>query len=119
MIVVLDFAALGSDNPFKKYSQPAFFTIVEDLTPEPRFQGAYVLRDSEGNLIRATDISSYLTEVSVWAAYNAERSSSTAANLDRQIHDLSVRVAVLKEVLMGQVVRVLTNEQAEKLGVKP
>jgi hypothetical protein len=126
MTVVLDRVSL-SGGPFAKYQQPAFFTIVEDLTPEERFNGDYVLQDQEGNRIPttadpedkfATNASSYLTDVSVWSAWKADNYETALAAHKQSIHDLAVRVAILKEVMATQGVRVITNEQAKALGIK-
>lgn len=124
MMVVLDHVSLSGDSPFAKYQRPAFFTIVEDLTPEERFNGDYILQDQEGNRIRTaqheneSNVSSYLSEVSVWLAWMANEHAKALAWRDSRIHDLSVRVAVLKEVMASQGVRVISNDQAEALGIK-
>lgn len=125
MVVVLDYVSLPKDDPFAKYQQPAFFTIVEDLSPEDRFNGVYVLRDSEGNLVRdelpkgrfESTIASYLAEVSVWWAWVAARNAQSIARRDATINDLSIRCSVLKEVMQNQGVRVVTEEQAKTLGI--
>lgn len=134
MMVVLDHVSLSKDDPFAKYQQPAFFTIVEDLTPEERchplrvlLNGDYILQDQEGNRIRTvtnpegrfgTNVASYLSEVSVWSAWMATSHAKAISTRDSQIHDLAVRVAVLKEVMQNQGVRVVTTEQAKTLGIK-
>lgn len=121
MIVVLDHVSLGKEHPFAKYAQPAFFTIVEDWTPEERFNGVYVLHDSEGTVIlpeETSNIASYLTEVSVWAAWKAATTAEAIATRDDRIHNLLVREGVLKEVMQNQGVRVVTTEQAKTLGLK-
>lgn len=128
MIVVLDSISLEPENPFAKYSQPAFFTIVEDLTPERRFNGDYVLQDSTGNRIRTvadpndrsgSNVSSYLTEVNVWAAWKAETHAKAIETRDQRIERGLVRVAILKDVLVEQGFRLITTEQAAALGIKP
>lgn len=127
MMVVLDHVGLSNDDPFAKYQQPAFFTIVEDLTPEERFNGDYILQDQEGNRIRTvanpgerygSNMASYLSEVSAWSAWKANEHAKALKWRDAQIHDLSVRVAVLKEVMASQGVRVISNDQAASLGIK-
>lgn len=126
MIVVLDSVFLGSDSPFAKYQQPAFFTIVEDQTPEPRYQGIYVLRDSDGNMIRTQaeddvrgdqSISPYLAEVSKWAAWMKNKVEGDRQIQDRKISTLRDRQELLKEILVAQGVRVVTDEQAKALGI--
>ena len=129
MIVVLDHVSLSITDPFVKYQQPAFFTIVEDLSPENRRNGIYVLRDSEGNLIKtqagdstepSTDsICYYLSEVSDWSRWNTARTREAVATRDATIYNLQVRVGTLREVLVEQGFRVITSEQAAVLGIKP
>lgn len=127
MVVVLDHVHLSSDSPFAGYKQPAFFTIVEDRTPETRFQGVYLLRDSAGNLIPSQEgsdtdkcsgsISSYLIEVTEWLRWRDENTTKAIATRDAAIRDLKAKLSVLKEVMENQGVRVVTQEQAKVLGI--
>lgn len=124
MIVVLDHVSLGNDNPFSKYPQPAFFTIVEDQTPEERFQGIYLLQDSEGNRIRTQEgesysnsISSYLIEVSVWKAWKFGQIEQDKAHAARTISTLRDRLGLLTEIVQNQGVRVITEAQAQAAGL--
>lgn len=127
MTVVLDHVQLSNEDPFAKYQQPAFFTIVEDLSDERRYKGIYVLQDQDGNRVSTevpagsrfnSSISSCLIDVTVWAAWKAKTAEEAIASRNNTIRDLSSRLAVLKEVMASQGVRVVSNEQAVKLGIK-
>lgn len=121
MIVVLDHVHLSDEGPCGKYVQPAFFTIME--APESNAKGfdtSYVLRDTAGRLVdtKGSSTSCYLSTVDDWADWRADQAKDDRVNSARTIDTLRDRVGLLKGILVEQGFRVISNEQAEKLGIK-
>jgi hypothetical protein len=121
MIVVLDHVG-GLSAPFSDYTQPAFFTIVE--APESNKTGHrahYVLRDTAGNEVSTVGHStaSYLSKVDDWAVWKKQKAGEVANDNARIIATLGDRVSLLKGIMVEQGVRVISNDQVQKLGIKP
>lgn len=54
-----------------------------------------------------------------WQEWRSNREDQTHSDQIRKITTLRDRLELLKEIMASQGVRVITNEQAEKLGMKP
>lgn len=120
MMVVLDHVHLSIQDPLVKYAQPAFFTIVELPLSDPGFDSYYVLRDTAGNEVstKGHSTANYLYKVDEWAAWRAAQAEQSHVHQVRTISTLRDRLELLKEILVEQGFRVITTEQAEKLGIK-
>lgn len=121
MMVVLDHVCMSPSETFGQYPHPAFFTITEAPPSEtPGFNAVYTLRDTKGNTVstKGSSVSNYLIEVDVWQKWRANREDQTHADQIRKISTLRDRMELLKEILVGQGFRVISNDQAEKLGIK-
>jgi hypothetical protein len=121
MVVVLDHVS-GLSAPFSDYTQPAFFTIVE--APESNktsHHAHYVLQDTAGNEVSTEGHSTacYLSKVDDWAAWKKQKTAEVANDNARIIATLGDRVSLLKGIMVEQGVRVISNDQAQKLGIKP
>lgn len=120
MMVVLDHVSMSPGEPFSHYRLPAFFTILEITREETAgYHAVYTMRDTGGNTVSTQgSIPSYLIEVDEWETWRTNREDQTHADQSRKISTLRDRLELLKEIMMGQGVRVISNEQAEKLGIK-
>ena len=119
-MVVLDHVGLSRGNPFYEYPQPAFFTI-DAVGPgaNPGDYPAYILRDTAGKRIMTDgSIAGYLYQVDEWSAWRQSQFEETVASQDRALSTLRDRLTLLKDILTAQGVRVVPNDQAEKLGLK-
>ena len=121
MMVVLDHVSMSPDEPFSHYRLPAFFTLTGSAREEtPGYHAVYVMRDTGGNTVSTQgSIPSYLIEVDDWQKWRSNREDQTHSDQIRKITTLRDRLELLKEIMMGQGVRVITNEQAVALGIKP
>lgn len=109
-----------SETPFAKYEQPAIFTIIGMGEPDKYGYGTYIVRDSNG-IELTTDSSStgYLYDLQDWLLYKKAKAEEAEEWQDKRYEDLKSKFHLLKDILtaQGQGVRVVTSEQAEKLGI--
>ena len=106
-------------RPLSQYTPPAIFRITSKV---PGDEGYYVLTDSDGNIIRARysgicNTSSYLYDAQEWLTWNAGRNAEKFSRKERKIEHLQGQVDLLKDILVKQGVRIVTQEQANKLGL--
>ncbi len=106
-------------KPLSQYTPPAIFRITSKV---PGDEGYYVLTDSTGNIIRARysgicNTSSYLYDAQEWLTWNTGRNTEKFSRKERKIEQLEGHVALLKDILVKQGVRIVTQEQAKKLGL--
>ena len=126
-IVVLDHISPESlpGGPYNGYSQPAFFNLIERTVPGDGRNNKvlYTLRDSNGKTLTVEGSGGgpggYLIPVEGWVAWKAATSAMRSITQDAKVHDLQVQVGILREILISQGIRVVSDTQAEKLGIKP
>jgi len=124
-VVILDNVSYGNSPDFDKYPlarypQPTIFTIVEKTEGK---DGHYVVLDPKGNrlVLRDEDHGASepnLFDASEWFAWNAMRERDKLASKERRIEQLEGQLALLKDILTKQGFRIVSMEQAEKLGIE-
>ena len=105
--------------PLSQYTPPAIFKITSKV---PGDEGYYVLTDSNNNVIRArftgiSNTSSYLYDAQEWLTWESGRVAEKLSRKERKIEQLEGHVALLKDILVKQGIRIVTQEQAKKLGL--
>lgn len=105
--------------PLSQYACPSIFTIVEKLEGE---DGYYILRDVAGNLIKLQDrycesSGEYLYDAQAWLTWNAMKNKEIDIRNEEEIAQLKMQVELLKDILVKQGIRIVTSEQATKLGL--
>lgn len=105
-------------NPLSNYSAPSIFTIVEKN--EAR-DGYYILIDSSGNKIKIQDMfngasSPDLYDAQEWLMHNNVYTNEKINRKQRKIEQLEGQVALLKDILVKQGIKIVTEEQAQLLG---
>lgn len=111
-VVILDNVHLGSNSPLAPYSQPQIFTIAK------KDESGYSLRDSENNLIIVDyDTMSYVFDATEWMGWSLGRIDRVITSGNKRIQTLQGHVSLLTGILTSQGVRVVTQEQAEELGL--
>lgn len=103
--------------PLCQYPYLSLFTIVGISThPEDKY---YVLRDPDGkNFILKFGAADYLYNIKDWLAFNTIHVAEKTARKQRKIEALEGQVALLKDILIKQGVRIVTDAQAKILGIK-
>ncbi len=105
--------------PLAGYQQPAIFTIVEKIEGE---NAHYVVTDAENRRIVLPsgfhDPSTYMYDLKEWLAFQESRISEKLARKEAKIALLEAHLALLKSILTNQGVRVVSAEQAKKLGIE-
>jgi hypothetical protein len=111
-IVVLGEKFASESSVFAGYKVPAMFTIDRAITGQ-----SYVLKDDNGReIIVPRDLGSYLYPIAQWFKWHrGERAVKDAAS-SKKIETLEGKVDLMKEILSPHV-RVITEKEAEKLGV--
>lgn len=123
-VVVLDHVSFG-DNPnlekypLARYPQPYAFTIVEKVEGK---DGYYVVMDGDGSRIVLCDqyygaSEAYLYDANEWLAWQKEHAREKLARKERKIEQLEGHLALLKEILTKQGIRLVSEETAKKLGI--
>lgn len=107
------------EKPLAQYTPPAMFRITSKV---PGDEGYYVLTDNEGKIIRARfsgicNTSSYLYDAQEWLTWNSGRIAEKLSRKERKIEQLQGQVDLLKDILVKQGIRIVTQEQAKKLGL--
>lgn len=112
-------SSFNSKNPLTNYPYLSVFTIV--LKNE--HDEYYVLRDSCDKTFIIhwhtfdCDVS-HLYDITTWLEFNATREAEKFSRKQRKIEQLEGHVDLLKDILIKQGTRIVTEEQAKKLGIK-
>lgn len=103
-------------NPLSQYTCPSFFTIVEKQEGE---NGYYILKDAKGNSIKVTfDTTSWLLyDLQEWLTWNDLCIKEELSCKQRQIKQLENHEKLLKDILINQGIRIVTESQAKELGL--
>jgi len=104
-------------HPLSLYSCPSIFTIVEK---NEEVLGYYILSDIKGNRIRVnlSNDSKYLYDAQEWLNWNDMHEKEKLSRKQRKIEQLEGHVELLKDILIKQGARIVTQAQAEDLGLK-
>ncbi len=105
--------------PLSQYSCPSIFTIVEKQEGK---NGYYVLSDANGNRIKLQDkfygaSEGYLYDAQEWLTWNALHKKEKLSRKQRKIEQLEGHVELLKDILIKQGSRIVTEAQAKDLGL--
>lgn len=105
--------------PLSQYPCPSIFTIVEKQEGK---NGYYVLNDANGNRIKVQDkfygaSEDYLYDAQEWLTWNALHEKEKHSRKQRKIEQLEGHVQLLKDILIKQGARIVTEAQAEDLGL--
>lgn len=103
--------------PLSQYSCPSIFTIVEKVEGA---EGYYIIRDVNGNFIKLQNESSgshYLFDAQEWLTWNQMHEEEKFFRKLRKIGQLEGHIDLLKDILIKQGIRTVTEAQAEKLGI--
>lgn len=108
------------EKPLSQYPFPSIFTIVEKKEGK---DGYYILSDANGNRIKLQDkyygaSESYLYDAQEWLKWNAMREDEILSRKQRNIEQLEEHMELLKDILIKQGARIVTEEQAKDLGLK-
>ena len=115
----------GSDpnpkvKPLSQYPYLSIFTIVEKKNDG--IDGYYILKDENGNCIELkysyhSSGAGYLYDAQEWLNWNAMRQSEKISRKQRKIEQLEGHIDLLKDILIKQGTRIVTEKQAENLGL--
>lgn len=122
--VILDYVSFG-DNPdltkypLASYAQPYAFTIAEKVEGK---QGYYVVVDDKDKRIVLRDehygaSCSYLYDANDWISWQKEKAREKLARKERKIEQLEGNLALLKDILVNQGIRIVSEATARKLGI--
>ncbi len=119
--VILDDVCFGekSPSPLAKYPPRTVFTIVEKKVTS-NWNYSYVLSDKDGNrfvLTRDSNSTGYIYDLEEWSLFQYEKAQEHYIRKNAKIAHLESQVALLKDILIKQGVRVVTQEQAKTLGL--
>ncbi|MBO5179988.1 MAG: hypothetical protein J6B87_06560 [Clostridia bacterium] len=105
-------------HPLSMYPCPSIFTIVE-LGESPYWTKVYTLSDSKGNRVHLPiQEGSYIFDAQEWLTWNAMREKEKFSRKQRKVEQLEGHVDLLKDILIKQGVRVVTEEQASALNIE-
>lgn len=119
-VVILDRVNFGeSPNfekyPLAKYSQPSAFVIIEKVNGEP---GVYYALDNDGQRIKLSDNDNhYLYDAGEWLAWRTMHEKEKLGRKERRIEHLEGQVALMKEILSNQGVKIVSEKVAKELGI--
>lgn len=105
--------------PLSQYPCPSIFTIVEKHNGK---DGYYILRDNEGNYIKLQDeyygaYENYLYDAQEWLTWNNMLDEEDFSNTQKEIEQLECQLELLKDILIKQGIRIVTETQAKQLGI--
>lgn len=128
-VVILNGTTLSDDHPFGGYHQPYAFTIVERVDGE---NGYYIIVDSEAKKYKLSLCGTKSTEsdalgwmicnlydANEWLAWKDGETKNEFADKKREVKELKSNIALLKDILIKQGFRIITEEQAKVLVIKP
>ncbi len=123
-VVILDHVSYGENPdlekyPLAKYVHPYAFTIVEKVEGK---DGYYVVTDAEGNRITLRNRSygadgSYLYDANEWLMWNKGYQKDKLTRKEHKIEQLKGNLDLLKDIIIKQGFRVVTEDQAKTLGI--
>lgn len=123
-VVVLAGVGFGANPdlakfPLARYSQPHAFTIIERV--EGR-DGYYVVVDEVGSRTILRDETygpsqNWLYDVNEWMTWQVEHAKEVVCRNEERIKELEGQLALLKDILIRQGIKVITKEQADTLGI--
>ncbi|MCX6735521.1 MAG: hypothetical protein NTZ13_00345 [Candidatus Parcubacteria bacterium] len=119
--VILDNVCFSKDSisPLAKYPSRTVFAIIEKTFVD-NWNYSYVLMDNSGErfvLSRDGGDTAYIYDLEAWALFLYESEKEHRARKDKKIAHLESQVALLKDILIKQGVRVITQEQSKTLGL--
>ena len=106
-----------TEKPLSQYSCPSIFTIVEKIDGQ---SGYYILRDAKGNYIKVSNVSSdcwWLYDAQEWLTWSAMHEKEKLSRKQRKIEQLEGHIELLKDILIKQGIRIVTEAQAKNLGI--
>lgn len=106
-------------NPLPKYACPSIFTIMAKCEEENGDKnGYYILQDANGNSFRLRYKDCvYLYDAQKWITWNCKAQESEISRKNEMIAQLEGQVQLLKEILIKQGSRIVTEKQAKDLGL--
>ena len=107
--------------PLSQYPCPSIFTIVEKI--EESIGGYYILTDIKGNRIKleyffSSSGAGALYDAQEWLTWSYMHEKEKISCKQRKIEQLEAQVELLKDVLIKQGTRIVTEAQAQELGLK-
>ena len=107
-------------KPLAQYPYLSIFTIVEKKNDG--VDGYYILKDANGNCIKLeysyhSSGTEYLYDAQEWINWNAMRQSEKISRKQRKIEQLEGHIDLLKDILIKQGTRIVTEKQAKDLGL--
>lgn len=105
------------EKPLSQYNYPSIFTIVEKVEGK---EGYYILRDANGNSIKVTFESCdswWLYDAQEWLNFNKMHEKEKLSRKERKIEQLQGHVDLLKDILIKQGTRIVTEKQTKDLGI--
>lgn len=115
-VVIFDRVSIGNDkHPLKKYPQPYVFTIMEKIEGKGWH---YVMKDAEGELINIySGDSRYFYDAIELVTWEGGDYIEKQMRSQDKIRMLESQLELLKNILTKQGIRIVTQEEAEKLGI--
>jgi len=106
--------ASPESHPLSQYEAPALFTVVDK---EPAY---YTLRDTNGKCIKANIVrdSCYLFNAQEWLNWTKFCQTEKFARKQRKIEQLEGHIDLLKDILIKQGSRIISDSQAQKLNIE-
>ena len=106
-------------EPLSQYPYLSIFKIVEKNQDIDEY---YILMDSNGNRIKMkykyySSGSSYLYDAQEWLNWNNLRETEKLSRKQRKIEQLEGHVNLLKDILIKQGTRIVTEAQSKDLGL--
>ena len=110
--------SFNSKNPLTNYPYLSVFTIVL----KNKADEYYVLRDSHDKTFiihwhTFTCNVRYLYDITTWLEFNTAREAEKISRKQRKIEQLEGHVDMLKDILIKQGPHIVTEKQAEALGI--
>jgi hypothetical protein len=107
-------------QPLSRYEAPAVFKIIQKILGK---DGYYILEDSNKKPIRVQcehygAYSTYLFDAQDWVTWDTSHKLEKLSRKQRKVEQLEGHLALLKDILVNQGFRVITEEQANELGFK-
>ena len=106
--------------PLSQYPCPSIFTIMEKK--EGDVDGYYILSDFKGNTIKlnyfySSSGANVLYDAQEWLTWTDMREKEKFSLKQRKIERLEGHVELLKDILIKQGARIVTEAQAKNLGL--
>ena len=124
-VVILDNVDYGRNpnldkHPLARYPQPCICTIAGKKSVDHGY--VYVLKDTDGkNIVLPSSHSDttgwYLYDATSWLEWQKAKIEEEKERSDHEIRQLRIEKELLEKILVAQGFRVITQEQAKKLGI--